>query len=462
MKISFLGATGTVTGSKYLVELGSRRILVDCGLFQGFKQLRLRNWRPLPVAARTIEAVILTHAHIDHSGYLPLLVRQGFAGRVYCTRGTKDLLEVLLPDSGHLQEEEAHFANRGGFSKHHPALPLYSVADAVASLERLTAVDFDSDVDLGGGFGFRYTIAGHILGAAMIRLSGPEGSLVFSGDVGRPHDPIMRAPGVPSAADFLVIESTYGDRRHSSIDPATELAEAINRTAGRGGVIVVPAFAVGRAQTLLHLVARLKQRGAIADLPVYLNSPMSANVTRIYHAHGDEHRLSPQECAAMCEAATYVNSAADSKALNRRHGPMMIVSASGMATGGRVLYHLEAFAPDPRNLILLTGFQAAGTRGASLLAGAKTIKIHGRQIEVCAEVRQMSGMSAHADSDELMAWMGGLGWRPKNVFVTHGEPQSADQFRQRIERELRWPCEVPDYLETVDLSTPPANLDQNR
>lgn len=456
MKLSFLGATGTVTGSKYLLEAGSRRILVDCGLFQGYKQLRLRNWKPLPVRPNDIEAILITHAHIDHSGYLPLLVRQGFAGKVYCTHGTRELLGIMLPDSARLQEEEAEFANRRGYSKHHPALPLYTEVDAAAALETLVGIDYETDLDLPAGFRARFTVAGHILGAAMIHLEASDGSVVFSGDLGRPRDLLMRAPGVPAAADYLVVESTYGDRRHPADDPEVELAAAINRAAGRGGVILIPAFAVGRAQMLLYLIARLKRRAAIADLPVYLNSPMATEATDIYRAHSSEHRLMPEECAAMCSAATYVRSVADSKALNTRHGPMIIISASGMATGGRVLHHLEAFAPDPRNLILLAGFQAGGTRGAALLAGAKSIKIHGRFVDVRAEVRQLSGASAHADGDELMAWMKSFPWRPRRVFVTHGEPQSADALRQRIERELGWKCEVPDYLETANLAMLPA------
>ncbi len=451
MKISFLGATGTVTGSKYLVEIGSKHILIDCGLFQGFKQLRLRNWKPLPFPAREIDAVILTHAHIDHSGYLPLLVRQGFAGRVYCTVATRKLLGILLPDSARLQEEEAAFANRRKYSKHHPALPLYTQQEAVAALEHLSAVDYECDTTPSGEIQFRFTIAGHILGAAMIHLSGADGTILFSGDVGRPHDAIMQPPGVPATADYLVVESTYGDRRHAQVDPEAELADAVNAAAARGGVILIPAFAVGRAQLLLQLITRLKHRQAIPDLPVYLNSPMAVNVTALYEVYSKEHRLSPEQCASMCGAATYVNTIEDSKALNRRQGPMIIISASGMATGGRVLYHLEAFAGDPRNLILLAGFQAGGTRGASLLAGAQTIKIHGQLVDVHAEVRQLISASAHADADELLDWMRSFKWQPKRTFITHGEPVAADGLRKRIEHELGWACEVPDYLETVDL-----------
>lgn len=451
LKLTFLGATGTVTGSKYLVETGTRRILVDCGLFQGFKQLRLRNWKPLRVPPHTIDAVILTHAHIDHSGYLPLLAREGFKGPVYCTPATRDLLEILLPDSGHLQEEEARFANRYAYSKHRPALPLYTEDDARAALHLLRAVDFSREFELADRLRARFTPVGHILGAAAIELATPTGRIVFSGDLGRPRDPILRPPGKVSAADYLVVESTYGDRRHELIDPEEEFAAAINRTIHRGGVVIVPSFAVGRAQVLLHFIARLKQRQAIPNVPVFLNSPMASDVTRIYHTHRDEHRLSTEECAAMCATAEYVNSVESSKALDRRRGPMIIIAASGMATGGRVLHHLKTFAPDPRNLILFTGFQAPGTRGAALLGGAREIKIHGQLIPVRAEVGQLSAMSAHADADELLTWLGNLGFQPRKVFVTHGEPAAADRLRQRIEQELHWQCSVPEYLETVDL-----------
>ncbi len=318
MKISFLGATGTVTGSKYLIESASRRILVDCGLFQGFKQLRLHNWQPLPIRAGTIDAVILTHAHIDHSGYLPLLVRQGYPGRVHCTPGTRDLLEVLLRDSAYLQEEEARFANKHGYSKHHPALPLYTQEDAAAALKRVSVTDFERDFGLAGDVTCRFTVAGHMLGASIVHLTTPEGRVVFAGDLGRPHDPIMQSPGIPAAARHLAVESTYGDRTHPTVDSEAESAEPINAAAGRGGVIVIPAFAVGRAQMILHFIGRLKRRGAIPDLPVFLNGPMAAAAMRIYLAHQGEYRLSPAECAAMAAVATVIDSVEESKALNLR------------------------------------------------------------------------------------------------------------------------------------------------
>jgi metallo-beta-lactamase family protein len=451
MRITFLGATNTVTGSKYLLEEHGRKVLVDCGLFQGFKQLRLRNWRSLPIRPRDIDAVVLSHAHIDHSGYVPLLVRNGFAGRVYCSDATRSLLEILLPDSGRLQDEEARFANRHGFSKHNPALPLYTEEDAIKSLESLEAVAFDSEQVVASELQCSLTPVGHILGAASVHVTGPAGRVLFSGDVGRPDDPIMRAPAVPPKADWMIVESTYGDRKHAEVDAANEVADAVNRVAHRGGVMVVPAFAVGRAQALMLHLSRLKAHGLIPDVPIYLDSPMAINATRVYHRYRTEHRLSVEECAGMCGVATIVNSVPESKALLERRGPMIIISASGMATGGRVLHHLKAFAPNARNMILLTGYQAGGTRGAALAAGAREIKIHGTMVPVNAEVRQLSGTSAHADADELIAWMRKFASRPERVFVTHGEPNAADRLRHRIENELGWTSEVPEYLESVDL-----------
>jgi metallo-beta-lactamase family protein len=451
VRITFLGATGTVTGSKYLLEAEGRTILIDCGLFQGFKQLRLRNWKPLPIRASAIDAVVLTHAHIDHSGYLPLLVREGFKGRAYCSHATRALLELLLPDSGHIQEEEAGFANRHGYSKHQPALPLYTEEDARAALAIVEGVDYDTQLSLGKDLRCRFAPVGHILGAAFLHIATPSGRIVFSGDVGRPNDPIMNAPQIPRGADWLVVESTYGNRLHSSVDPAIEIADAVNRVAKRGGVMIVPAFAIGRAQTIMLYLERLKGQRLIPDVPVFLNSPMATDATAIYCAHRSEHRLSPDECASLCKVATFVNTVEESKALNGRSGPMIIISASGMATGGRVLHHLKAFAPNHRNMILLSGYQAGGTRGAALAAGAETIKIHGEIYPVRAEVRQLSATSAHADADELLGWMRSFGFQPRRVFVTHGEPDASDKLRQRIESELHWPAEVPDYTETVDL-----------
>jgi metallo-beta-lactamase family protein len=447
--LQFLGATGTVTGSKYLVDLGGERILVDCGLFQGFKQLRLRNRERLPVPPASVPAVILTHAHIDHSGYLPLFVKNGFAGKVYCSEATRDLCRILLPDAGRLQEEEAEYANRSGFSKHRPALPLYTEEDAKRALSRLVAVDFAAPFAIGRARA-RLLPAGHILGAAIVSISDGERTLVFSGDLGRPNDPIMAPPSAVAAADVLVVESTYGGRRHNGGDPLERMGEVIRRTIARGGVVIAPAFAVGRAQSLLWAIGRLKAAGAIpAELPVYLNSPMAADVTRLYQAHRGEHRLSPEDCRAMCGAAVFVNSAEESRRLNERRGPMVVVAASGMATGGRVVHHLKAFAPDPRNTILFTGFQAGGTRGASIVAGATAVKIHGAYVPIRAEVARIENLSAHADGFEVIEWLKGFERPPRETFVTHGEPAAADAMRHAIEETLGWRCRVPDYLETA-------------
>lgn len=452
MQLSFLGGVGTVTGSKYLLEAGGRRILVDCGLFQGFKQLRLRNWEKLPVDPRTIDTVILTHAHIDHTGYLPLLVRNGFDGRILCTAATRDLCGILLPDSGHLQEQDAAFANRYGFSKHHPALPLYTEADARAALPRLTPIDYGSPHVLGNGLTLTFLYAGHILGAAMAMLSHQGTAVVFSGDLGRPNDPVMRDPATIAATDYLVVESTYGDRKHDATDPQEALAEVITRTAGRGGTVLIPAFAVGRAQMLLYHLYRLKSAHRIPDLPIFLDSPMAIDAGDIFHEHRRDHRLSAAECRAVCGIARHTRSVDESKAIDRNHVPAIVISASGMATGGRVLHHLKVFAPDPRNTVLFAGFQAGGTRGAAMLAGASQVKIHGFYVPIAAEVANLDMLSAHADADEIMSWLRNFQRPPRRTFVTHGEPAAADALRHRIEEELGWDCRVPEYLERADLS----------
>ena len=452
MNVAFLGGTGTVTGSKYAVAHDGRTLLVDCGLFQGYKQLRLRNWAPLPVAPASLAAVVLTHAHLDHTGYLPLLAKQGFRGPIYCTPATSELAAILLPDSGHLQEEEAEYANRRAFSRHHPALPLYTQEDAERSLRLFKRVPFDREFEPVHGVRVRFSYSGHILGSAFVTLCAGERTLVFSGDLGRPHDLIMRPPARIDAADYLVVESTYGDRLHATIDPRERLGEIIRRTAARGGVVIVPSFAVGRAQALLYAIHLLKQEGAIpALLPVYLNSPMAADATDIYHRHRAEHRLSVEQCEAMSRVATIINGADESRALNGKRFPMVIIAASGMATGGRVLHHLKAFAPDPRNTILFSGYQAGGTRGASIVQGAREVKIHGTYVPIRAEVAVLDNLSAHADYGETLEWLRGFASPPKRTFVTHGEPAAADALRRRIGEALGWSCEVPDYRETVEL-----------
>lgn len=451
MRLKFLGAAGTVTGSKYLLEHDGRRVLVDCGLFQGLKQLRLRNWEAFPVEPASIDAVVLTHAHIDHSGYLPALAKQGFRGPVFATEATRDLSALMLPDSGHLQEEDAFYANKHRFSRHQPALPLYTEDDARRVLRLFKGKDYGQAFEPVPGITMRYTPAGHILGAGSVHVSWEGGSALFSGDLGRESDILMRAPEAPPAADTVILESTYGDRSHAEEDPVTCLAETINRTAARGGVVVVPAFAVGRAQALLYLVSILKLEGRIPDLPVFLNSPMASDVTAIYHKYRPQHRLDPEQCRRMCHVARIVNTVEESRKLNELRFPAVIISASGMATGGRVVHHLKAFAPDRRNTILLAGYQAAGTRGAALAGGAREVKIHGEYVPVRAEVVSLGSLSAHADRGELLAWLARIPKPPKQVFVTHGEPVAADSLREAIEERHGWSCTVADHLQEVQL-----------
>lgn len=453
MQLTFLGATGTVTGSRYLVESGSRRVLVDCGLFQGLKQLRLRNWAPLPVDPASLDAVVLTHAHIDHSGWLPRLVAQGFAGAIHATDATRELCALMLPDAGHLQEEEAAFANRHHTSRHDPALPLYTEDQARAVLARFEPHGFNASFEPARGLHVSFASAGHILGAASVHMLAERGSILFSGDLGRSDDLLMKPPAPPKPADVVVVESTYGDRLHERGDTLQSLADVVNRTLARGGHVIVPAFAVGRAQLLLHALRVLKDAGRIADVPVFLDSPMATDATALYQRHPGLHRLDARACAAMCDGVRIVNTPNESRALGSLRFPAIIVSASGMATGGRVVHHIERFAPDPANTLLFVGYQAMGTRGAALVGGAREIRMHGRWIPVRAEVASLEGLSSHADRDELLAWLSALPAAPRKVFMTHGEPVAADALRQAVEERLHWPCAVPDYRDVIDIET---------
>jgi len=452
--LSFLGATQTVTGSRYLLESGGRKVLVDCGLFQGYKVLRERNRSAFPVSPPSIDALVLTHAHLDHSGYIPALVRDGFTGPIYATSGTTELCSVLLPDSGHLLEEEASFAKWRGSSRHHDPRPVYTAADAMRSLDSFRTRQFDDEIDLGKTIRATFIPAGHILGAAQINLSVGSTSIHFTGDLGRPHDPLMHPPRALEPVDVLVSESTYGNRIHPDADPGTELGAIIRRVAKRGGVVVIPAFAVGRAESLLLHLSRLRARREIPDIPVYLNSPMAINVSQMYQRHQDEHRVSAIEFADMYRLARLVNSVDESKLLNLRGGPMIIISASGMLTGGRVLHHVAAYGSDPRNAIVLTGYQAGGTRGAALARGEDHLRIYGRDIPIRAEVIEFQSLSAHADSNELLEWMRNTPRAPKMTYITHGEPDAADALRLRIKRELGRDARVPDDRESIDLAHP--------
>jgi metallo-beta-lactamase family protein len=451
MQLTFLGGSGTVTGSKALLEHDGRRVLIDSGLFQGLKQLRLRNWDALPVAPTRIDAVVLTHAHLDHSGYLPRLVDRGFLGRVHATQATRELCHLVLPDSGRLLEEEAAYANRHGFSRHKPALPLYDEAQARRALEHIDGHAYDTEFQPLPGLRVRFTMAGHLLGAASVHVEWGGRSVLFSGDLGRDDDLLMKPPAPPPRADHVVIESTYGDRLHGSADPLDALGQTISRTAARGGVVIVPSFALGRAQTLLLAIHQLKAARRIPDLPVYLNSPMAADTTRLYERHAVLHRLSRAQCAEVFGGVTIVNDVEESKRLNHLRWPSIIVSASGMASGGRVLHHLKAYAPDPRNTVLFVGFQAAGTRGAALVGGATSVKIHGQYVPVRAEVAHLDNFSAHADRDGLLRWLQALPAAPREVFVNHGEPVASDALRLAVEERCGWRVRVAEHGQAIAL-----------
>ena len=451
MRITFWGAAETVTGSRFLVETSGGRVLVDCGLFQGIKRLREQNWVPFPVDPGSIDAVVLTHAHIDHSGYLPALVRDGFRGQVWCTPSTAALCGILLPDTAHLQVEDARFANKRRSSKHRPALPLFTQADAELALERLRTHPMGDGFAPVPGVEVRFNPAGHILGAASVWLRDGSSSVLFSGDLGRSADLIMRPPAAPLAADHIVVESTYGNRRHPDEDPGDVLADIVTRTVRRGGTVLVPVFAVGRAQVVLHLLARLRREGRIPPVPTFLNSPMAVDATELFLAAPPEHRLDAGQLAELCRDVELVRSVEESKTLTSRRGPMIILTASGMLTGGRVLHHLFQVAPDHRSTIVLAGYQAAGTRGESLQQGASSLRVFGEDVPVRARVVTMDSLSAHADADELVAWLRAAPAPPAAVSVVHGEASAAEALRRRIRHELGWPAAVPAMGEHVEV-----------
>jgi len=455
--LTFLGAAGTVTGSRFLIDTPSARVLVDCGLFQGAKELRLRNWAPFAVEPSTVDAVVLTHAHLDHTGYLPALVRGGFSGPVYATPDTAALTRIVLEDSARLQQEEADYANRKGFSKHHPALPLYTEDDAHRAIAQLERVALDARVQVADGVQATLRPAGHILGSAstLLGLAGGE-RLLVSGDVGRPSHPILRPPAPFPDVDVVLIESTYGNRRHEPEDTALDrLAGIITRTARRGGVIVVPAFAVDRTEVVLHALGRLRREGHIPELPVHVDSPMALAVLRVYRdaiSRGDPAlRITgadedPFDAGQLHEE----RSTAESKALNAINYPSIIISSSGMASGGRVLHHLSQRLPDSRNAVVLVGFQAEGTRGRALADGARAVKLFGRYVPVRAEVAMVDAFSVHADGDELVDWMRPAA-APRAAFVVHGEPEASATLRDRLAAELSWMAVVPSHGERVRL-----------
>lgn len=443
LSLTSLGGAGTVTGSKHLITYNDTRILVDCGLFQGLKNLRELNWQALPIKAEEIDAVVLTHAHLDHCGYLPRLVKEGFRGKVYATAATRDVAELILLDSAWLQEKDAEDANRYGYTRHAPALPLYTVVDAERTLERFQILPWHQSTALPGGAQVIMRRAGHILGAASVQIDIGGKRLVFSGDLGRYDDPVMYDPEPVPEADYIVVESTYGNRIHSKEDAVSALGEVIERTVARGGTVVIPSFAVGRAQALIYDLWQLRQRGALRRIPVYLDSPMAANATALLQRHLNDHRLDEATFRAACAEVTYVRNAEESADLSANRYPKIILSASGMATGGRVLHHIAAFGPDARNTLLFSGYQAPGTRGRKLLDGARETRIHGRWIPIQAELAELPMLSAHADANELMRWLGGFQRAPRQVFIVHGEENAAEAMRERIVRELDWDAGVP-------------------
>lgn len=451
MKLTFLGAAQTVTGSKYWLQYNQKNYLIDCGLFQGLKDLRLRNWQALPISARDIDAVILTHAHIDHSGYLPLLVKQGFRGKIYATQATTDLCKVLLPDSGFLQEEEAKHANKYGYSKHRPALPLYTQEEALTSLDYFHPVNFLEKIKLDENLFVTFYYVGHILGASFVVVEYGKRKIMFSGDVGRLQDSIMYPPVAPPSVDYLVLESTYGDRQHESSEAIEQLRNVVLKTIARGGTILIPAFAVGRAQHILYYLFLLKLENKIPDIPVFLDSPMSVDATELFYRYHEQHRLDQATAAKVCKTAQYINSVDESKRLDTLPLSKIIISASGMLEGGRVLHHLMAYAGDPKNTILLTGYQAAGTRGEALLHGKRQLRCFGEEVNVLADVVELNNMSAHADYQELTEWLKQMPQKPHKIFLTHGESHAIETFAKHIDQVLNCKCETPQYLQTIDL-----------
>lgn len=449
--LSFLGGAGTVTGSRFLVETSHSKLLVDCGLFQGFKQLRLRNWQPPVFDPATLDAVILTHAHIDHSGYLPALAKQKFTAPVICTELTRDLCEILLPDAGRIQEADTERANRQGFSRHHPAKSLFTERDALRVLRQFKTASFDEELGLPGGASVIFRKAGHILGAAIAELMLGDRKITFSGDLGRYNCPVMCPPDSVPSTDYLVVESTYGNSVHPDEDPEYILEDVIQRTIQRDGTVIVPSFAVGRAQTLLYHLYRLRKSNRIPPVPIFLDSPMAIDASELFSRQEGGSRLTRDEAREVCATAQYIREAEASDRVVADMTPKIVLSASGMATGGRVLDYLKKYAPDPRATILFAGYQAGGTRGAHMLAGADRIKIHGGWHKVRAEVLNLHMLSAHADSNEIMRWLSGFTTPPRRTFVVHGEPEASDALRHRIQEDLGWDCLVPEQGERVEL-----------
>lgn len=453
-----LGATKTVTGSKFLLEHRGRRVLFDCGLFQGLKELRQRNWADFPTTPSSLDAVVISHAHLDHCGYLPRLVKAGFRGPVFVTFDTGRLMSVVLPDSARLQEEEARYANKAGYSRHSPALALYTEDDAWKALDLLKPVPFDEPVEVADGVSVTFRTAGHILGSASVRVelaNGPH--VVLSGDLGRPNHPLLVPPRPAGDCDYLFVESTYGDREHAEDDSPERLADLITRTHERGGITIIPAFAVDRTEVLLYHLRQMSDAGRLPDVPIFVDSPMALAALKIYRAAFEEFAVDVRpelhDAGELFDLPRLeeVHDAEGSKAVSAHRGPAVIIAGAGMATGGRVVHHLKKFLPDPRNSVALVGFQSVGTRGWQLLDGATSLKIHGEYVRVSAEIGNLTGFSVHADASELLDWTSTATGRP-DVFVVHGEPPASETLRRRIEERLDLLAVVPDYKEHIVLS----------
>lgn len=462
-KITFLGAAGTVTGSKYLLEAEGKRLLVDCGLFEGSKVLKQRNWEALPILPSSIDWVLLTHAHIDHTGYLPRLVAAGFAGPIYATPATHELCALLLPDSAHLQEEDALYASKKGYSSHKPPLPLYTVAEAATTLTQFREIPRADSFTISPQFSVRPHDAGHILGSSWLELTitenGKQIRVVFSGDLGRYDQPILKDPEPPSRADYLLCESTYGDRDHPPGSVPDELANVINQTAKRGGAVVIPSFAVGRTQTLMYILRELEQQQKIPRLPVYVDSPMAISVTGLYERHHEDHDLEftrdeqgGQGDPLNVHEVHMTRTVEESKAINDVVSPCIIISASGMITGGRVLHHLAKRLPDSRSTVMLVGYQAEGSGGRALQEGAKFLRIHGQEVPVRAQVVEITQLSAHAGKSELLRWLSGFQTPPRQTFLIHGEPVALNALRDAVTSQFHWPVTIPAYLQSFDLN----------
>jgi metallo-beta-lactamase family protein len=467
--LTCLGAARTVTGSKHLLEVDGRRVLVDCGLFQGLKELRERNWQPLPVRATSIDVVVLTHAHLDHCGYLPRLVAQGFRGRIFCTPATADLARIVLADAARLQEEDAERANRKGYTRHTPAFPLYTVDDANRAMMLLQPVGYERPMPVAPGVTAEFINAGHLLGSAYARVTLDETgrTILFGGDLGRFGRPVLPDPSPVAETDVLLVESTYGDRIHEADDNGARLAGIVTDTVARGGKVIIPAFALGRVEELLYWLHRLEEEKRIPQLPVYLDSPMASAVLTQYRRRLQDLDPEIQEAARVnghgalarfremsafsTERLTVVGSVAESRAVQELKGSSIVISASGMATGGRVLHHLARTLPDPQNTVLLAGYQSAGTRGRQLKDGAKSTRIHGQDVPVRARIESMDSMSAHADAAEIMRWLGGFTKPPRLTCLVHGEPAPMDVLKARIERERGWTVKTPEPMERIEI-----------